>query len=60
MKWMGVSGLSSTTELWIKGLYGLAPGLDRQIQIAVVQSVALYGAELCGKGRKTTNIKSSN
>ena len=32
---------------------GLAPGLVRKIQIAVVQSVALYGAELWWRDQKT-------
>ena len=32
---------------------GLAPGLMRRIQIAAIQSVALYGAELWWKGQKT-------
>lgn len=32
--------------------YGLCPGLVRKIQIAAVQSVALYGAELWWKGQK--------
>jgi ribonuclease HI len=37
----------------ISSTYGLAPGLVRRIQIAAVQSVALYGAELWWKGQKT-------
>ena len=32
--------------------HGLAPGLARQVQVAVVQSVALYGAELWWQGQK--------
>ena len=42
-------------EIQIKGLtrmYGLVPGLVRRIQLAVVQSTALYGAELWWKGQK--------
>ena len=42
-------------EAQIKGLsktYGLYPGLVRRIQVAAVQSVALYGAELWWKGQK--------
>ena len=42
-------------ELRIKGLsktYGLCLALVRRIQIAAVQSVALYGAELWWKGQK--------
>ena len=42
-------------EIQIKDLtctYGLVPGLVRQIQLAVVQSTALYGAELWWKGQK--------
>ena len=42
-------------ELKIKGLskiYELRPALVRKIQIAAVQSVALYGAELWWKGQK--------
>ena len=44
-----------TAEIQIKGLtrtYGLAPELIRRIQIAVVQSIALYGAELWWRGQK--------
>lgn len=44
-----------TAEVQIKSLtriHGLVPGLVRQIQIAVVQSTALYGAELWWKGQK--------
>ncbi len=40
-------------KIQIKSLtktYGLVPGLVRQIQLAVVQSTALYGAELWWKG----------
>lgn len=33
-------------------MQGLAPGLVRRIQIAAIQSVALYGAELWWKGQK--------
>ena len=36
----------------ISGKYGLASGLVRRVQIAAVQSVALYGAELWWKGQK--------
>ena len=36
----------------ISSTYGLAAGLVRRVQIAVVQSVALYGAELWWKGQK--------
>src|SRR5699024_4950927 len=32
--------------------HGLSPGLARQVQIAAVQSVALYGAELWWQGQK--------
>ena len=44
-----------TAEILIKGLtktYGLVPGLVRRIQLSVVQSMALYGAELWWKSRK--------
>ena len=44
-----------TAEIQIKGLtrtYGLAPALIRRIQIVVVQSIALYGAELWWKRQK--------
>lgn len=44
-----------TAEVQIKSLtrtHGSAPGLVRQIQIAVVQTTALYGAELWCKGQK--------
>ena len=40
---------AKTAEIQVKrlsGTYGLAPGPVRRIQIAAVQSVALYGAEL--------------
>jgi hypothetical protein len=37
----------------ISGTYGLSPGLVRRIQIAVVQSIALYGAEIWWQGQKT-------
>ncbi len=43
-------------ESRINGLrktYGLSPALVRRIQIAAVQSVALYGAELWWKNQKT-------
>lgn len=46
---------AKATEARIKGLskaYGLCPALVRRIQIAAVQSVALYGAELWWKGQK--------
>ena len=49
-----------TAEIQIKGLtrsYGLAPGLVRRIQIAAVQSIALYGAELWWKGQKNLEDK---
>lgn len=32
--------------------HGLAPGLARQVQVAAIQSVALYGAELWWQGQK--------
>ena len=32
--------------------HGLAPGLAHQVQVAAVQSVALYGAELWWQGQK--------
>ena len=44
-----------TAEIQIRGLtrtHGLMPGLVRRIQLAVVQSTALYGAELWWKGQK--------
>ena len=44
-----------TAKVQIKGLtkaYGLVPGLVRRIQLSVVQSTALYGAELWWKGQK--------
>src|SRR5271154_29236 len=37
----------------ISNTYGLSPGLVRRVQIAAVQSVALYGAELWWRGQKT-------
>lgn len=46
---------AKAAEFRIKGLsktYGLCPGLVRRIQIAAVQSVALYGAELWWRGQK--------
>jgi Reverse transcriptase (RNA-dependent DNA polymerase)/Endonuclease-reverse transcriptase len=36
----------------ISGTFGLASGLVRRVQIAAVQSIALYGAELWWKGQK--------
>ncbi|ODM18571.1 hypothetical protein SI65_06443 [Aspergillus cristatus] len=42
-------------ENWVQRLcqsHGLAPGLARQVQVAAVQSVALYGAELWWQGQK--------
>ncbi|ODM21420.1 hypothetical protein SI65_02263 [Aspergillus cristatus] len=42
-------------ENWVQHLclsHGLAPGLARQVQVAAVQSVALYGAELWWQGQK--------
>ena len=47
---------SKTAEARIRGLsktYGLSPALVRRIQIAAVQSVVLYGAELWWKNQKT-------
>ena len=44
-----------TAEIQIKGLtktYGLVPSLIRRIQLSVVQSTALYGAELWWKSQK--------
>ena len=44
-----------TAEIQIKGLtrtYGMAPGLVRRVQLAVAQSIALYGVELWWKGQK--------
>ena len=44
-----------TAEIQIKGLTktcGLVPGLVCRIQLSVVQSTALYGAELWWKGQK--------
>ena len=44
-----------TAKARIKGLskiYRLCPGLVRRIQIAAVQSIALYGAELWWKSQK--------
>lgn len=44
-----------TAEIQIKSLtqtYGLAPALIKRIQIAVIQSIALYGAELWWRGQK--------
>ena len=46
---------AKTAEARIRGLskiYGLPPALVRRIQIAVVQSVVLYGAELWWKNQK--------
>ena len=37
----------------ISNTYGLSPGLVRRVQLAAVQSVALYGAELWWRGQKT-------
>src|SRR5271156_5828740 len=36
----------------ISGTHGLSPGLVRRVQIAAVQSVALYGAEIWWQGQK--------
>ena len=44
-----------TAKNQIKGLiqtYGLVPGFVRQIQLSVVQLMALYGTELSWKGQK--------
>ena len=46
---------AKAAEAQIKGLsktFGLCPGLVRRIQVAAVQSVALYGAELWWKNQK--------
>ena len=46
---------AKTAEARIRGLsktYGLLPALVREIQIAAVQSVVLYGAELWWKNQK--------
>jgi ribonuclease HI len=46
---------AQTVEKRVRALckkQGLAPGLVRRIQIAVVQSTALYGAELWWRGQK--------
>lgn len=47
--------MARTAEIQIKALtqtYGLAPALTRRIQIATVQSIALYGAELWWRQQK--------
>ncbi len=31
----------------LSNIYGLSPALVKQIQVKVVQSVALYAAEIC-------------
>ena len=51
---------AKSAEIQIRGLtrtYGLAPGLVRRIQIAAVQSIALYGAELWWKRQKNHEHK---
>lgn len=51
---------AKTAEIQIKrlsGIYELAPGLVRRIQIAAVQSMALYGAELWWRGQKNHEHK---
>ena len=48
-------GRARTAEVQIKRLtrtYCLVPGLVRRIQLSVVQSTAVYGAELWWKGQK--------
>jgi hypothetical protein len=45
--------LAETRLKSLSSTQGLAPGLIRRIQIAAVQSVALYGAELWWRGQKT-------
>ena len=48
-----------TAEIQIKGLtktQGLAPGLVRRIQLAVVQSIALYGENFGGKDKRIMRI----
>src|SRR5213078_1501995 len=37
----------------ISSTYGLSPGLVRRVQIAAIQSVALYGTEIWWQGQKT-------
>ena len=49
-------GKAKIAESRIRGLskaYGLPPALVRRIQVAAVQSVALYGAEIWWKNQKT-------
>ena len=49
-----------TAEIQIKGLtqfYGLDPGLVCQIEIAAIQSIALYRAELWWKRQKNLEDK---
>ena len=51
---------AKTAEVQIRGLtktYGLPPAFVRRIQIAAVQSVTLYGAELWWKNQKTHQNK---
>lgn len=51
---------AKSAEIQIKHLsatYGLASGLVRRIQIAAVQSIALYGAELWWKKQKNHEYK---
>ncbi len=51
---------AKSVEIQIKHLsatYGLAPGLVRRIQIAAIQSVALYGAEIWWKRQKNHEHK---
>ena len=54
---------AQTAEIQIKGLtrtYKLAPALIRRIQIAAVQSIVLYRAELWWKGQKTMRPQFKN
>ena len=51
---------AKSAEIQIKhlsGTYGLALGLVQRIQIAAVQSIALYGAELWWKGQNNHEYK---
>ena len=50
---------AKTAEIQVErlsGTYELTPGLVGQIQMAAVQSVALYGAELWWKGQKKPRL----
>lgn len=54
---LGKAKIAEFRIKWLSKTYGLPPAMVRQIQVAVVQLVALYGAEIWWKNQKTHQSK---